>query len=336
MDRICGFLEMKIGTLKRPDRRDGQLAIFDRNLKRLVEVREWGATLQAVMDQWEQIAPDLIGIYESLNRDESIGRPFAWSELAAPLPRAYQWLDGSAYLSHVERVRKARGVTMPPSFLVDPLMYQGGSDTFLGARDPIVVKNESWGIDFEAEVAVITDDVPMGVSPDEAAVHIRLLALVNDVSLRNLIPTELAKGFGFLNGKPSSGFSPVAVTPDELGAAWDGTRLHGALQVYWNGDRFGHADAGADMQFDFAKLISHAAKTRSLQAGTIIGSGTVSNRNLNKGFSCIAEKRVVEVIEKGEATTPFMRFGDRVRIEMTDEQGDSIFGAIDQLVEPCP
>ncbi|MGH8548570.1 MAG: fumarylacetoacetate hydrolase family protein, partial [Methylococcales bacterium] len=243
---------------------------------------------------------------------------------------------GSAYLSHVERVRKARGASMPPSFSVDPLMYQGGSDTFLGPRDPIVVQNESWGIDFEAEVAVITDDVPMGISPDDAADHIRLVVLVNDVSLRNLIPAELEKGFGFLNGKPSSAFSPAAVNPDELGDAWNGIRLHGPLQVYWNGDRFGEADAGVDMHFDFARLISHAAKTRNLQAGTIIGGGTVSNRDLARGFSCIAEKRVMEVIEKGQATTPFMRFGDRVRIEMSDERGESIFGAIDQMVEPCP
>ncbi|MGH8558473.1 MAG: fumarylacetoacetate hydrolase family protein [Methylococcales bacterium] len=327
---------MKLGTLKWPDRRDGQLAVFDRNLKHLVEVREWGGTLQAVLDNWQQAALDLMRIYDSLNKDSSIGRPFDWPELAAPLPRAYQWLDGSAYLSHVERVRKARGVSIPPSFLEDPLIYQGGSDNFLGAQDPIVVKNESWGIDFEAEVAVITDDVPMGISSDETAEHIRLVVLVNDVSLRNLIPAELLKGFGFLHGKPSSSFSPVAVTPDELGDAWDGTRLHGPLQVFWNGDRFGYPDAGVDMQFDFAKLISHAAKTRRLQAGTIIGGGTVSNRDRSKGYSCIAEKRGVEVIDKREATTPFMRFGDRVRIEMIDAQDQSIFGAIDQLVESCP
>ncbi len=327
---------MKLGTLKWPDRRDGQLAVFNRSLDRLAEVREWGGALQEVLDNWERAAPEMERIYESLNRGGSIGRTFDWTELAAPLPRAYQWLDGSAYLSHVERVRKARGVAMPPSFLDDPLMYQGGSDTLLGARDSIAVQNESWGIDFEAEVAVITGDVPMGVSPDVAADHIRLLVLVNDVSLRNLIPAELLKGFGFLNGKPSSAFSPVAVTPDELGEGWDGTRLHGSLQVFWNGDCFGHADTGADMQFDFARLISHAAKTRRLQAGTIIGSGTVSNRDLGRGFSCIAEKRVVEVIEKKEATTPFMRFGDRVRIEMTNERDESIFGAIDQMVESWP
>ncbi len=326
---------MKLGTLKWPDRRDGRLAVFDRNLKHLVEVLEWGGTLQSVLENWQQASPDLMRTYDSLNNDSLIGRSFDWPELAAPLPRAYQWLDGSAYLSHVERVRKARGVTMPPSFLEDPLMYQGGSDSFLGARDPIVVKNESWGIDFEAEVAVITDDVAMGISSDEAAGHIRLLALVNDVSLRNLIPVEILKGFGFLHGKPSSSFSPVAVTPDELGDGWDGTRLHGPLQVFWNGDRFGHADAGADMQFDFSRLISHAAKTRRLQAGTIVGGGTVSNRDRSMGYSCIAEKRGVEVIEKGEATTPYMRFGDRVRIEMINDRDESIFGAIDQLVEPC-
>lgn len=326
---------MKLGTLKESDRRDGLLAVFDRSLKRLVEVPEMGGTLQAVLDHWDEAAPELERIYQAVNRDAAIGRAFDWEELAAPLPRAYQWLDGSAYLSHVERVRKARGASMPPSFRENPLMYQGGSDTFLGPRDPIVVQNESWGIDFEAEVAVITDDVPMGISPDEAADRIRLLVLVNDVSLRNLIPAELEKGFGFLNGKPSSAFSPVAVTPDEPACAWDGTRLHGALQVYWNGDRFGEADAGSDMHFDFARLISHAAKTRSLLAGTIIGGGTVSNRDLGKGFSCIVEKRLVEIIGKGQAATPFMRFGDRVRIEMLDERGESIFGAIEQMVEPC-
>ncbi len=326
---------MKLGTLKDVNRRDGQLAVFDRGLKRLVEIPVRGGTLQAVLDDWNAASPDLMRISESLNRDETVGRRFDWSELAAPLPRAYQWLDGSAYLSHVERVRKARGVAMPPGFLEDPLMYQGGSDTFLGPCDPIVVQNESWGIDFEAEVAVITDDVPMGISPDDAGDRIRLLVLVNDVSLRNLIPAELEKGFGFLNGKPSSAFSPVAVTPDELGDAWDGARMHGPLQVYWNGDRFGDADAGADMHFDFARLISHAAKTRRLLAGTILGGGTVSNRDSARGFSCIAEKRVMEVIEKGQATTPFMRFGDRVRIEMSNERGESIFGAIDQMVEPC-
>ncbi|MGR9107695.1 MAG: fumarylacetoacetate hydrolase family protein [Gammaproteobacteria bacterium] len=327
---------MKLGTLKRPECRDGQLALFDRKLERLLEVREPGGTLQAVLDDWQRAAPELQRISDSLNHDESLGRAFSWEELAAPLPRAYQWLDGSAYLCHVERVRKARGATMPPSFLVDPLMYQGGSDSLSGPRDPILVANESWGIDFEAEVAVITDDVPMGLSTEEAADHIVLLLLVNDVSLRNLIPDELAKGFGFLNGKPSSAFSPVAVTPDELGEAWDGKRLHGALQVFWNGDSFGHADAGRDMHFDFPRLISHAAKTRRLEAGTLVGSGTVSNRNLENGFSCIAEKRLVEMIEKGEATTPFMRFGDRVRIEMIDKEDRSMFGAIDQMVEPWP
>lgn len=326
---------MKLGSLKSRTSRDGQLAVFDRDLTRLLEVRESVGTLQATLENWDRTAPDLAAIYESLNRDHSMGRPFDWSELAAPLPRAYQWLDGSAYLSHVERVRNARGATMPPSFLEDPLMYQGGSDSFLGARDPIVVQDEAWGIDFEAEVAVITDDVPMGLLADRAAGHIRLLVLVNDISLRNLIPTELAKGFGFLNGKPSSAFSAVAVTPDEMGDRWDGTRLHGQLKVYWNEDLFGTADAGADMHFSFAELISHGAKTRCLQAGTIIGSGTVSNRDLKQGFSCIVEKRVVEIAEKGEAVTAFMRFGDTLRIDMLDRQGRSVFGAIEQTVEPC-
>lgn len=327
---------MKLGTLKASGNRDGQLAVFDRGLKRLLEVKRSPSTLQAVLDHWDDTAPDLMRIYESLNHEPSLGRPFEWSELAAPLPRAYQWLDGSAYLSHVERVRKARGATMPPSFLEDPLMYQGGSDSFLGARDPIVVQNPEWGIDFEAEVAVIINDVPMGIPTNNAAAHIRLIVLVNDVSLRNLIPTELAKGFGFLNGKPSSAFSPVAVTPDEIGSQWDGMRLHGRLQVYWNDRLFGQADAGSDMRFSFADLICHAARTRCLRAGTILGSGTVSNRDLDNGFSCIVEKRVVEVVEEGGAVTPFMRYGDTVRIDMTDAQDQSIFGSIEQVVEPCP
>ncbi|MGH8553412.1 MAG: fumarylacetoacetate hydrolase family protein, partial [Methylococcales bacterium] len=277
---------MKLGTLTRPGQRDGQLVVFNRNLTHLVEVREWGGTLQTALENWQRATPDLLRIFDSMNQDSALGRRFDWSELQAPLPRAYQWLDGSAYLSHVERVRKARGANMPPSFLEDPLMYQGGSDSFLGPRDPILVRNESWGIDFEAEVAVITDDVPMGISCAEAAEHICLVMLVNDVSLRNLIPAEVSKGFGFLHGKPASSFSPAAVSPDELGLAWDGSRLHGALQVFWNGDRFGHADAGKDMQFDFPRLISHAAKTRCLQSGTIIGGGTVSNRERAVGFSC--------------------------------------------------
>lgn len=327
---------MKLGTLKKPGKRDGQLAVFDRSLNRLQEVEQFGGTLQAVLDNWDLAAPELLRVSNSLNKDSSIGRPFDTAELAAPLPRAYQWLDGSAYLSHVKRVRKARGATLPESFLTDPLMYQGGSDSFLGPQDPIIAKDEEFGIDFEAEIAVITGDVPMGTGVDEAAAFIRLIALVNDVSLRNLIPSELEKGFGFLNGKPSSAFSPVAVTPDELGDQWDGARLSGRLQVHWNNRLFGNADAGHDMHFSFKQLIQHAAKTRSLQAGTIIGSGTVSNQDSNTGFSCIVEKRVVEIVDEGEATTSFMKYGDSIRIELMDYGNQSIFGAIEQTVNPCP
>ena len=252
---------------------------------------------------------------------------------AAPLPRAYQWADGSAYVNHVELVRKARGAEMPASFWTDPLMYQGGSDSFIGPCDPVLAENEAWGIDLEGEVAVITDDVPMGVKPGAAAKHIRLLMLANDVSLRNLIPNELAKGFGFFHGKPATAFSPVAVTPDELSEAWDGARLHRPLLVYINGSLFGEPNAGADMTFDFAQLIAHAARTRFLAAGTIVGSGTVSNVDRRRGSACIAEKRMLETLETGKPLTPFLRFGDRVRIEMRDDDGNSIFGAIDQEVQ---
>jgi fumarylacetoacetate (FAA) hydrolase len=252
--------------------------------------------------------------------------------LAAPFPRAYQWLDGSAYLTHVERVRKARGAELPEALRASPLMYQGGSDGFLGPRDDILVTDIDCGVDFEAEVAVVTDDVPMGTAPGEAAAHIKLLLLVNDVSLRHLIPAELAKGFGFVHGKPASAFSPVAVTPDETGDAWDGAKLHGPLLTHFNGESFGEPDAGDDMQFDFPTLIAHACKTRRLGAGTIIGSGTVSNADLSRGFSCLVERRVVEQVDMGESKTPFMREGDRIRIEMRDANGESIFGAIDQEV----
>ncbi len=250
----------------------------------------------------------------------------------APLPRAYQWADGSAYVNHVELVRKARGAEMPPSFWTDPLMYQGGSDDLLGPRDAIVCPSEEFGIDFEAEVAVITDDVPMGTASREAAAHIRLLMLVNDVSLRNLIPGELAKGFGFFQSKPASAFSPVAVTPDELGDAWHDAKVHRPLTVHWNGAPVGAPNAGDDMTFDFGQLIAHIAKTRNVRAGSIIGSGTVSNLDRSRGYCCIAEKRSLEMIESGAASTPFMKYGDRVRIEMFDAHGQSIFGAIDQTV----
>ena len=252
--------------------------------------------------------------------------------MTSPLPRAYQWADGSAYVNHVELVRKARGAKMPDNFWTDPLMYQGGSDAFLGPKDAIIAKDESYGIDFEAEVAIITDDVPMGVNVNDAASHIRLFMLVNDVSLRNLVPDEMAKGFGFFQSKPASSFSPVAVTPNELTPYWDGERLHLPLYSYLNGKLFGQPNAGVDMTFSFPQLIAHAAKTRSLSAGTIIGSGTVSNIDRSKGSSCIAEKRMLEIIEVGSAKTSFMRFGDTIRIEMENELGQTIFGAIEQQV----
>jgi fumarylacetoacetate (FAA) hydrolase len=263
--------------------------------------------------------------------------PFHAAACASPLPRAYQWADGSAYVTHVELVRRARGAEMPPSFWTDPLMYQGGSDGFLGPCDPILAADEAWGIDFEGEVAVVTDDVPYGCGKEAAAGHIKLLMLVNDVSLRNLIPAELAKNFGFFQSKPASAFSPVAITPDELGEAWHDSKAHLPLLVTYNGQPFGRPNAGVDMTFSFAELIAHAAKTRALGAGSIVGSGTVSNRSgpdksNDVGSACIAEKRTLETIESGKPMTPFMAFGDRVRIEMLDAAGRSLFGAIDQEV----
>ncbi|MGX2039625.1 fumarylacetoacetate hydrolase family protein [Methylocaldum sp. MU1018] len=325
---------MKLVSLKSGSR-DGTLAIVDRVLKTAFPALESGfATLQSVLENWADAAPALETAYRALNQRELDAFPLKPDELAAPLPRAYQWLDGSAYLSHVERVRKARGAPMPPSLYTDPLMYQGGSAAFLGPRDPIRLADESWGLDFEAEVAAITDDVPMGTTAEEAASHIKLLMLVNDISLRNLIPQELAKGFGFLHGKPGPAFSPAAVTPDELGDAWDGGKIRLPLLTYRNGTLVGKPDAGQGMQFDFPALIAHAAKTRPLPAGTIIGSGTVSNADASRGYSCIAEKRVLEQIESGATRTPYLRHGETVRIEMLDRDGRSVFGAIEQDVIP--
>ncbi|MFQ5993665.1 MAG: fumarylacetoacetate hydrolase family protein [Acidiferrobacterales bacterium] len=323
---------MKLASLKSGGS-DGTLIVVNRNLTRACKVPEHALTLQAALEDWERTAPALAAVCEALNTKKINGFELDFDALASPLPRAYQWLDGSAYLTHVERVRKARGAEMPPSFLSDPLMYQGGSDDFLGPRDSIFVADEKWGVDFEAEVSVITDDVPMGAAPSEARGHIKLLMLVNDVSLRNLIPAELAKGFGFLHGKPASAFSPVAVTPDELGETWDGGKVHLPLLTLLNDELFGNPDTGADMQFDFPALVSHAAKTRRLSAGTIVGSGTISNEDLTRGCSCIAERRVLEIIDTGKAVTPFMHYGDRVRIEMLDSSGASIFGAIEQVVQ---
>jgi fumarylacetoacetate (FAA) hydrolase len=322
---------MKLASLK--SGRDGALVVVARDLSRFVAVSHIAPTLQAAMDDWHNAAPRLMRVYDLMNEDKVDGeKPFRPAECGSPLPRAFQWADGSAYVTHVELVRKARGAEMPPSFWTDPLMYQGGSDSFIGPCDPILAADEAWGIDFEGEVAAITDDVPMGVSIDAAEKHIKLLMLVNDVSLRNLIPAELAKNFGFFQSKPATAFSPVAVTPDELGEAWSEAKVHLPLTVTFNAQHFGAPNAGEDMTFSFAELIAHAAKTRFLGAGSIIGSGTISNKDRSRGSACIAERRTLETIEQGAAKTPLMKFDDRVKIEMFDPEGRSIFGAIDQNV----
>jgi fumarylacetoacetate (FAA) hydrolase len=325
---------MKLATLKSSSSRDGDLCVVNQSLTQAVRVTHIAPNLQYALEQWQTIAPQLQEVYQQLN-EQGVDKQFAFDpkQCTSPLPRAYQWADGSAYVNHVELVRKARGAEMPADFWTNPLMYQGGSDTFLGPRDPILVRDEAYGIDFEAEIAVITDDVPMGINLQEAGKHIKLLMLVNDVSLRKLIPEEIGKGFGFFQSKPSSSFSPVAITPDELGHDWDGQRVHLPLISHLNGALFGQPNAGIDMTFSFTQLMQHAAKTRALSAGTIIGSGTVSNVDRSKGSSCIAEKRMLEIIEQGKAETPFMHFGDSIRIEMLDKQGNSLFGAIEQTVE---
>ena len=325
---------MKLASLR--EGRDGVLLVVDRALGRATAVTDIAPTLQRALEDWDRVAPRLDGVYAALNDGGEQGFALDPDELAAPLPRTYQWLDGSAYLTHVERVRKARGAELPEQLLTDPLMYQGGGDTLLGPRDPMCLVDDNWGLDFEAEVGVITDDVPLGVSPEIAGKRIRLLVLVNDISLRSLIPSELAKGFGFLQGKPSSALSPVAVTPDELEDAWDGKKIHLPLVTELNNAVFGNPDAGEDMQFDFPTLISHAARTRSLSAGTLIGSGTVSNADITRGCSCLLEKRVLEALETGKPSTPFLKSGDRLRIEMLDANGRSVFGYIEQAVRPCP
>ena len=322
---------MKLASLK--SGRDGSLVVVSRDLSRCVAVPHIAMTMQHALDHWSDAAPRLMRVYDMMNEGRVDGEhPFEPRACASPLPRAYQWADGSAYVTHVELVRKARGAEMPPSFWTDPLMYQGGSDAFLGPREDIVLESEAWGIDFEGEVAVITDDVPMGVDADHAEKHIKLLMLVNDVSLRNLIPGELAKNFGFFQSKPASAFSPAAVTPDELDQAWKDGKAHLPLTVTYNGTRFGAPNAGVDMTFSFPQLIAHAAKTRAMVAGSIVGSGTVSNKSGDVGSACLAEKRTLETIESGKPATPFMKFGDRIRIEMFDLDGKSIFGAIDQVV----
>ncbi|EGM70647.1 fumarylacetoacetate hydrolase family protein [Shewanella sp. HN-41] len=314
-------------------RRDGQLMLVSRDLTQAVAVPAIAHTMQQLLDGWALLKPQLQELYDALNEGKlDNAQAFDEAKCLSPLPRAYQWADGSAYVNHVELVRKARGAEMPETFWTDPLFYQGGSDSFIAPKADIPLASEDWGIDFESEIAVVTDDVPMGVSSENAAKHIKLLMLVNDVSLRNLIPGELAKGFGFFQSKPSSSFSPVAVTPDELGARWEDTKVHLPLITHLNGELFGRPNAGVDMTFNFSQLVSHVAKTRPLGAGAIIGSGTISNYDRSAGSSCLAEKRMLEVIADGKATTPFMHFGDTVRIEMLDDNGASIFGSIDQKV----
>ncbi|MCA9586616.1 MAG: fumarylacetoacetate hydrolase family protein [Myxococcales bacterium] len=332
---------MKLASLKHG--RDGRLVVVSRDLASCADASAIAPTLQHALDAWDRCEGPLRELAASLEAGKATTTPFDASACASPLPRAYQWADGSAYVNHVALVRKARGAEMPESFWTDPLMYQGGSDGFLGPGDPIPLADEAWGCDMEGEVAVVTDDVPQGATREQALAAVRLVMLVNDVSLRALIPGELAKGFGFFQSKPASAFSPVAVTPDELGDAWKDGKLHRALLVSLNGAPLGKADAGVDMTFDFGTLVAHAAKTRTLCAGTIVGSGTVSNRGADGGpgkpiadggvgYSCLAEVRTVETIVGGAAKTPFLRRGDRVRIEMLDDTSRSIFGAIDQVV----
>lgn len=321
---------MKLASLK--SGRDGQLVIVSRDLTRAIAVPEIADTLQQALDNWEELEPRLQAVSDQLNSGEQEGFEFNSRNCDAPLPRAYHWADGSAYVTHVELVRKARGAELPESFWTDPLMYMGASDAFIGPQDDIPVESEEWGIDFESEVAVFTDDVPAGTNQELAKQHIKLIALVNDVSLRNLIPAELGKQFGFYQSKPWTSFTPVAVTPDELGESWDGGKVHLPLISTLNGTVVGSPDAGQDMVFDFPQLIAHAAKSRSLMAGTVIGSGTIANVGSPTGSSCLAEIRCLETIADGKPSTPFMRFGDRIRIEMKNAQGESIFGAIDQQV----
>ncbi|MEP4147704.1 MAG: fumarylacetoacetate hydrolase family protein [Halioglobus sp.] len=323
---------MKLASLK--SGRDGQLLVVSRDLATAIVATDVASTLQAALDNWTSAAPALEELYASLNAGTAAGCfEFDPAQCDAPLPRAYHWADGSAYVTHVELVRKARGAELPESFWTDPLIYMGASDAFIGPRDDIEVESEEWGIDFEAEVVVITDDVPAGVSTERASDHIRLIGLVNDVSLRNLIPAELGKQFGFYQSKPWTSFTPVLVTPDELGSAWDGAKLSLPLRATLNQTLIGAPNAGVDMTFDFPTLISHCAKSRSLMTGTVIGSGTVSNVGSKDGSCCLAEVRCLEILANGSPTTPFMSFGDRIEIEMIDDNGLSIFGKIDQRVK---
>lgn len=323
---------MKLASLKN-NTRDGVLAVVSKDLTKAIKVPHIATTMQQALDTWKQTEPLLREVYSQLQAGILTDViPFRTEDVMAPIPRAYHWADGSAYVTHVELVRKARNAELPESFWVDPLMYMGASDAFIGANDPIQVEDVAWGVDFESEVAVITDDVPAGVTSREAAKHIKLIALVNDVSLRNLIPNELAKQFGFYQSKPWTAFSPVAVTPDELEDAWDGVKVHLPLISVLNGNKIGSPNAGIDMTFDFGQLIAHAAKSRSLMAGTVIGSGTVANQGSVNGSSCLAEVRCLETIQQGKPVTPFMQYGDRIEIEMKNKSGESIFGKISQVV----
>lgn len=325
---------MKLASLKSGGR-DGTLIVVNRALTHFVTAGDVAATLQEAIDDWSNTAPLLNTLSEALNgENRADARLLDFTALASPFPRAYEFVDGSAYLPHVERVRRARGAEVPASFYEDPLMYQATSAGFLGPRDPVPVVSEDYGIDFEAEVVVVTDDVPMAVDAAQAASHIQLIGLVNDVSLRNLIPAELAKGFGFVHSKPRSALSPVLVTPDELGASWRDSVVHLPLRSWLNQERFGQPEAGVDMQFNFAQLIAHAARTRPLAAGAIVGSGTIANEDESLGASCLAERRMLEIISGGKPITPFMSFGDTIRIEMLDQAGASIFGAIEQVIQP--
>ncbi|MCB1847257.1 MAG: fumarylacetoacetate hydrolase family protein [Halieaceae bacterium] len=323
---------MKLASLK--SGRDGQLVVVSRDLTRAVAATDIAPTLQAALDDWSRCEPRLQALFNNLQAGWVEGEfAFDTSRAAAPLPRCYHWADGSAYVTHVELVRKARGAELPESFWTDPLIYMGASDAFIGANDDVLVESEDWGIDFEAEVVVFTDDVPAGVKAQAARQHIKLLALVNDVSLRNLIPAELAKQFGFYQSKPQTSFTPVAVTPDELGDAWDGAKLHLPMLCTLNGTKIGSPNAGVDMTFDFGQLIQHAAKSRALVAGTVIGSGTVANQGSPDGSCCLAEVRCLETIADGKPSTPFMSFGDRIEIEMKNAAGESVFGKIDQRIK---
>ncbi|MDQ3288200.1 MAG: fumarylacetoacetate hydrolase family protein [Pseudomonadota bacterium] len=327
---------MKVGSLKEGGR-DGTLVVVSRDLARAVRADGIAPTLQKALEDWSNVAPRLASLCEELNGGRAAGAfELDCAALAAPLPRAYEFVDGSAYLPHVERVRRARGAEVPESFYTDPLMYQAVSAGFYGPRDPVRVPSEDHGIDLEAEVVIVTDDVPLGVSAEQAGAYIQLIGLVNDVSLRNLIPGELGKGFGFLQSKPRSALSPVFVTPDELGDAWRDDKVHLPLLTHVNGEWFGAPEAGVDMQFNFAQLLAHAARTRPLCAGTLVGSGTVANKDTSLGASCFAERRTVETLEGGKPVTPFMSFGDSVRIEMLDTDGQTIFGAIEQRIERHP